>query len=1313
MVGYRATQIRPPANETEFEKNCVALFRELLGDPNTKRVGTRGQRQQGLDIVGHRNRHPKQIVGIQCKLKSGNSKLTKTEVNDEIKKALQYKPLISEYFIVATSKDDIKLLQFAQEQMEKQAAAGRTIHIEVWGWDTLQEKIDQSEAAKQAFDPGFSPSIASQDRKLDAILKAQTQQPTKKQLDDIASSLKAGGSESIARLPKAFADRELKESLAYVTRRRGFGQTNTPEELAALANRAINGDLSLGDSGTRAEICDRAARANADPKSVKQAKLFLNAAAKLNPSRDLFIANALVKGADGDPNAVLRLLKTRKDADARSALLTVLVRTRDSAAALEWARAETLDPSHFTPLGAANYILQEIDQGEFESALAHISSIPDGYDDQCPPLRLLRAQLTLASILPTDQKAAVFQGLPMDPKVLQLAGGAKARQSIRSAASDIRALIPIAAKLGLESLQSFLTEFELWLRLEDGDARELAREQVAKEIADPRTTLHRVRLALSYEIPFNREALQRHLAAQKSIGGWTSEERFAAFLMAYHSDNAKKISDFFDEYHDDLFSQTDLVRSALAGIEIEVLARLGRFEEARSHIALHAGAHLTSEQASDLEEMVAHIQKGDEVDSLRQRYAGSKNIGDLRLLVAGLRARDDTKQLAIYAPVLARETRTVGDFDLAIKSLFRDDQLTNVLDLARELPELVDLDDEYSSIKGWALFRLGRVMEARAIARPLMQKRGETADRELVINTAIESGDWGNLQALLAQEADRVDAIPASDLARLARLALEVGSPYVDHFRDAALRKAPDDPQVNLSAYMLATERGEEYRGSQAQDWFQNAIKNSGPEGPVWSVSMREMIDQASGWNEQVARVDELRRRAEAPLFIIAHALRRQLLDLILGQAYRNTDPNESRLRFPVFAFFGAHAWHSLSKSRSVALDVSCILTLDYLSLLETVIDHFDDVIIAPSTLSLLFIERQHLGVRQPSEIAKAERVRALIDSGGLKVISEDTETSLADEKEMGRDLAIMLSLAKRDGGLVVRSAPVSKPGTYLEEHAEMSGHALLLTDTLSVLEFLSNTAKVDADTKHGAENYLRQVDKGWQSSPPIAGDAKLFLDDLTVVYLDHVRLLDVLVRSVSAVFVHPDVESRVQQTLSHGKQSAQLINAIDRIRSVLNSALECGKVSFSARRTKEDDKETFGTSPSLDIMSDLSGIDAVLADDRCLNKLPTWSDGLGNSAIAATTLEVLEELKRDKKLDEDGLWRARHKLRSAGYYAMPSRADEIHHHLKSVPTDGKKIRETPELRAIRESIALAQIVDGCQNPHKSGGVGWVLMRAP
>lgn len=1296
MPGYRATQIRAPANETEFEKNCVVLFRELLNDPNTKRVGTKGQKQHGLDVVGCRDRDPKKIVGIQCKLKSGRSRLTKTEAKGEIKRALGYRPRISEYFIVTTSKDDIALLQLAQHEMQKQEAAGRRIHIEIWGWDTLQEKINQSESAKNAFDPGFSPSIAAQDRKLDAIIAAQKQQPTNKQLADLAKSIEECGSKDAARIPAVFAERELKEALSRVLRRRGFAKSKTPEELAALANRAIDGDLSLGPTAIRAEICDRAARANADAKSLESANRFRKSAADLDPSRDLFIAAALVHEAEGDPDATLRELKKRIDPDTRSALMNTLIRQKGRSAALAWARAERLEPGDFTPPGVMNLVLQEIEEGEFDRALDHTLAVPDVYLDQCPAIRLLRAQLTLASILPKDQKAAPFQGLPLNPRVLQLASGTKAKESIRAAASDLRALIALLPELELDYLASFLTEFELWLRLEDDDTRDAAREQVAKEIADPDKTLQRVRLALAYKIPFNQEALQRHLISRKDIGGWTQDERFAAFLLAYHSEDAKKISDFFDKHHDDLFAQSDLGQAALAGIEIELLARTGRFEEAHAHIALHTGPHLTSDQARDIEEMVAHIQKDDEVESLRQRYADTNNLGELRLLVGGLRARRDIKQLVVYAPVLARETKTVEDFDVAIRALFQNDQLSDVLGLMDELPELLELDEEYSSIKGWALFRLGRVMEARPIARTLMTRRGSANDRELNINTAIESGDWGNLQALLAQEANRADTIPAGDLIRLAHLALEVDSPYIDQFRDAALRKAPDDPQVNLSAYMLATERGEEYRAGQAGEWFQKAIKLSGPDGPVRSVSMREMIDLASGWNERTEKIDKMLRQAEAPLFMVARALRSQLLNLILGQALRNSDASDSRLRFPVFAFFGAHPWQRLIKASPVALDISCIITLDYLGLLQSVIDHFDHVFIAPSTLSMLFIERQFLRVHQPSELAKAERIRALIGSGGLKVIAEQIEPPAAESKEIGIDLAQLLSLAKRDNGLVVRSAPVVKKGSYLEEHADMGGHAAELTDTLSVLAFLSQTGKIDAETKQGAESYLRQVDKGWTGSPPITSGSKLFLDDLTVTYLDHVGVLEALLRSVAAVFVHPDVDARARQTISYGKQTDELLGAIGRIRGTLNAALESGKVRFSARRMKEepehDDSDASIAWPSLDIMSNLSGIEFVCADDRCLNKLATWSDGAGHSAKAGTTLEILEELKDAAKLSEEALWRARHKLRASGYYAMPLRTGEILHHLAKAPVEGKEIRETPELRAVRESIALARI---------------------
>jgi hypothetical protein len=262
---------------------------------------------------------------------------------------------------------------------------------------------------------------------------------------------------------------------------------------------------------------------------------------------------------------------------------------------------------------------------------------------------------------------------------------------------------------------------------------------------------------------------------------------------------------------------------------------------------------------------------------------------------------------------------------------------------------------------------LGRVKQARETARYLLTRRDVAGDRELAVATAIEIGDWGDLQAILAREVLRADTLTPGDLIRLARLALEASSPYVDQFRDAALRKAPDDPEINLAAYTLAIERGSEYQSSEAHTWFQKAIVRSGSEGPVRSVSIRELIEQAPHWNKHTETVDQMLRRGDMPAFVAAKAVRRQVIDLTLGQALRNTDANDRRIKYPVLAFSGAQPERDITEAKSVALDITAIITLDYMGLLEKALKRFDQIVIAPNTLSMLFLERQFLKFHQPA----------------------------------------------------------------------------------------------------------------------------------------------------------------------------------------------------------------------------------------------------------------------------------------------------------------------------------------------------------
>jgi hypothetical protein len=174
MTGYTPTHIGIPKNHADFERKSVVLFQEVLGDASLKRLGRSGQRQYGLDLLGYRDGDTKKLVGIQCKKKQPNKTLTAAEVKVEVRKALKYKPLLSEYIIITTAPDDTNLDKLASQLTKQQRDKRRKIKIQVWGWDTLEDYIDRYLAAKEAFDPGASPAVKEVKERLDRIEEAQS-----------------------------------------------------------------------------------------------------------------------------------------------------------------------------------------------------------------------------------------------------------------------------------------------------------------------------------------------------------------------------------------------------------------------------------------------------------------------------------------------------------------------------------------------------------------------------------------------------------------------------------------------------------------------------------------------------------------------------------------------------------------------------------------------------------------------------------------------------------------------------------------------------------------------------------------------------------------------------------------------------------------------------------------------------------------------------------------------------------------------------------------------------------------------------------
>jgi Restriction endonuclease len=142
MTGYSPTHIPIPKNHADFERKATVLFREILKDPDAKRLGSEGQSQYGIDIVGFDGGNTSRIVGIQCKKKKPNEILTAKEVRDELRMALKYKPAICKYIIVTTARKDRRLEQLAQTLTQQQKVKGRKVKVEVWGWDLVEDRID-------------------------------------------------------------------------------------------------------------------------------------------------------------------------------------------------------------------------------------------------------------------------------------------------------------------------------------------------------------------------------------------------------------------------------------------------------------------------------------------------------------------------------------------------------------------------------------------------------------------------------------------------------------------------------------------------------------------------------------------------------------------------------------------------------------------------------------------------------------------------------------------------------------------------------------------------------------------------------------------------------------------------------------------------------------------------------------------------------------------------------------------------------------------------------------------------------------------
>lgn len=106
--------------------------------------GRLGQRQNGVDICGHRSGH-EGYYGIQCKCKKEGENLTEKEINTEIKRAKCFKPSLKHLVLASTAEKDSTIEEYVRVQDEELRQAG-LFSLNICSWEDIVFLLEQNKS---------------------------------------------------------------------------------------------------------------------------------------------------------------------------------------------------------------------------------------------------------------------------------------------------------------------------------------------------------------------------------------------------------------------------------------------------------------------------------------------------------------------------------------------------------------------------------------------------------------------------------------------------------------------------------------------------------------------------------------------------------------------------------------------------------------------------------------------------------------------------------------------------------------------------------------------------------------------------------------------------------------------------------------------------------------------------------------------------------------------------------------------------------------------------------------------------------------
>ncbi len=144
-----------PSNEEEFEILCLKLLRLRWKRPQLQQHGKRGERQHGVDLLDTSGETP--LLAAQCKRHEPHKTIPPQEIEDEVTKAIAFRPALNHYAILTTARVSAQAQKKVVEINRRHKSCG-LFSVELLHWRDIEQMLQEFPDLRDELYGGISAS---------------------------------------------------------------------------------------------------------------------------------------------------------------------------------------------------------------------------------------------------------------------------------------------------------------------------------------------------------------------------------------------------------------------------------------------------------------------------------------------------------------------------------------------------------------------------------------------------------------------------------------------------------------------------------------------------------------------------------------------------------------------------------------------------------------------------------------------------------------------------------------------------------------------------------------------------------------------------------------------------------------------------------------------------------------------------------------------------------------------------------------------------------------------------------------------------